>query len=175
MLLSIPTLQKYLLRLALPIANQSRTLTHPIPHRATGHTPKKRTARLAMASSSSSLIQRWGCRCVSSLSSSLHSSSSAAASSSASSHQHTTITASFLRRRTPTTPSAFAPFSTKAPAAKKGKKGGDEGGGGGGGGAEAPVGDTSKVAPVNIHKEGKDPPLLPDNEYPEWLFEIRVR
>ena len=68
---------------------------------------------------------------------------------------------------------ATAPFSTKAPAAKKGKKGGDDAAGGGGGG-EAPIGDTSKVAPVNIYKEGKDPPLLPDDQYPEWLFEIRV-
>jgi len=75
-----------------------------------------------------------------------------------------------LRRRIP----AALSFSTKAPAAKKGKKGGDEGGGGGGAGAEAPVGDVSKVAPINIHKEGKDPPLLPDDQYPDWLFDIRV-
>ena len=27
---------------------------------------------------------------------------------------------------------------------------------------------------MNIYKEGKDPPLLPDDQYPEWLFEIRV-
>jgi len=65
------------------------------------------------------------------------------------------------------------PFSTKAPAAKKGKKGGDEGGGSGA--AETSVGDVSKVAPINIYKEGKDPPLLPDDQYPEWLFDIRVR
>lgn len=74
-----------------------------------------------------------------------------------------------LRRRIPA-----LSFSTKAPAAKKGKKGGDEGGGGGGAGAEAPVGDVSKVAPINIHKEGKDPQLLPDDQYPDWLFDIRV-
>jgi len=75
-----------------------------------------------------------------------------------------------LRRRIPA-----STFSTKAPTAKKGKKGGDEGGGGGGAGAEAPVGDASKVAPINIHKEGKDPPLLSDDQYPDWLFDIRVR
>eukprot|EP00940_MAST-03C_sp_MAST-3C-sp2_P002406 g2406.t1 len=28
------------------------------------------------------------------------------------------------------------------------------------------------TVPVNIMKEGVDPPVLPDDEYPEWLWEI---
>ena len=30
----------------------------------------------------------------------------------------------------------------------------------------------SGVAPVNIHKGGTDPPILPDDQYPEWLHTI---
>lgn len=56
-----------------------------------------------------------------------------------------------------TAAAAAAAFSTKGAAAggggKKGKGGKDEAGGAGGAdGAAAPVGDVSKVAPVNIYK-----------------------
>ena len=31
------------------------------------------------------------------------------------------------------------------------------------------------VIPINYLKDGEDPPLKPDGEYPEWLFKMQVR
>ena len=49
-------------------------------------------------------------------------------------------------------------------------------GGGGGGGAAAPVAeekvDLTKVVPVNLKKDGVDPPLQAESEYPPWLFAL---
>lgn len=40
--------------------------------------------------------------------------------------------------------------------------------------AEAPS-EVGKVVPINIYKDGADPVLMEDSEYPEWLFTLLDR
>ena len=37
---------------------------------------------------------------------------------------------------------------------------------------EIPEPDLTKCTGVNYFKEGEDPPIKPDEEYPEWLWEL---
>ncbi|XP_010435664.1 PREDICTED: 39S ribosomal protein L54, mitochondrial-like [Camelina sativa] len=64
---------------------------------------------------------------------------------------------------------------TFAAAASKAKKGGK----GGGGGGDAPKGSSlskeiksTTVVGANTLKEGSDPKILPDSDYPQWLWHL---
>lgn len=58
---------------------------------------------------------------------------------------------------------------------KKGGKGG-KGGAGGGGDAKDSAGEHGLgVVPINYRKDGKDPSVMPDEDYPEWLWNMQVR
>ncbi|XP_010497430.1 PREDICTED: 39S ribosomal protein L54, mitochondrial-like, partial [Camelina sativa] len=66
---------------------------------------------------------------------------------------------------------------TFAAAASKAKKGGK--GGGGGGAGDAPKGSSlskeiksTTVVGANTLKEGSDPKILPDSDYPQWLWHL---
>lgn len=62
-----------------------------------------------------------------------------------------------------------------ASAASGGKKKGGKGGGGGGDGAKDSAGEHGLgVTPINFLKDGKDPSVMPDEEYPEWLWNMQV-
>lgn len=63
-------------------------------------------------------------------------------------------------------------------AAAGGKKGGKGGKGGAGGAADSKdnAGEHGLgVIPINYLKDGKDPSVLPDEEYPDWLWNMQVR
>lgn len=55
--------------------------------------------------------------------------------------------------------------------------GGKKGGKGGGGGGD-PKDDKGEhglgVTPINYLKDGKDPSVMPDEDYPEWLWNMQV-
>lgn len=61
-------------------------------------------------------------------------------------------------------------------AAGGGKKGGGKGkGGGGAGDAKDNKGEHGLgVTPINFLKDGKDPSVMPDEDYPEWLWNMQV-
>ncbi|ESQ49995.1 hypothetical protein EUTSA_v10021760mg [Eutrema salsugineum] len=66
---------------------------------------------------------------------------------------------------------------TFAAAASKAKKGGK--GGGGGGASDAPKGSTlskeiksTTVVGANTLKDGADPKIFPDSDYPPWLWRL---
>ncbi|CAM9467213.1 unnamed protein product [Ascophyllum nodosum] len=55
--------------------------------------------------------------------------------------------------------------------------GGKKVGNGGRGGAKTKGGSDEHglgVIPINYLKDGEDPPLKPDGEYPEWLFKMQM-
>eukprot|EP00903_Cladosiphon_okamuranus_P008525 g8185.t1 len=61
-----------------------------------------------------------------------------------------------------------------------GKKGGKAGGGGGGGGSGSGDPKDNKgehglgVTPINYLKDGKDPSVMPDEDYPDWLWNMQL-
>ncbi|CAM9234879.1 unnamed protein product [Pylaiella littoralis] len=61
-------------------------------------------------------------------------------------------------------------------AAGGGKKGGGKGkGGGGAGDAKDNKGEHGLgVTPINFLKDGKDPSVMPDEDYPEWLWNMQL-
>ncbi|CAM9715336.1 unnamed protein product [Ectocarpus sp. 6 AP-2014] len=60
-----------------------------------------------------------------------------------------------------------------ASAASGGRKGGK--GGGGGDSAKDSAGEHGLgVTPINFLKDGKDPSVMPDEEYPEWLWNMQL-
>ncbi|CAN0402213.1 unnamed protein product, partial [Hapterophycus canaliculatus] len=59
-----------------------------------------------------------------------------------------------------------------APGGKKGGKGG-KGGAGGGADAKDSAGEHGLgVIPINFRKDGKDPSVMPDEDYPDWLWNM---
>lgn len=57
-----------------------------------------------------------------------------------------------------------------------GAGGGKGGKGGGGGDAKDDKGEHGLgVTPINYLKDGKDPSVMPDESYPDWLWNMQVR
>lgn len=62
----------------------------------------------------------------------------------------------------------------KAPKGAGGGKKGDKDGGGGADAKDNKGEHGLGVTPINYFKDGKDPSVKPDEEYPEWLWNLQV-
>lgn len=56
----------------------------------------------------------------------------------------------------------------------KAAKGAKKGKGGGQAAAQDGGGEGLGVVPINYLKDGVDPPIKPDSEYPDWLWNMQV-
>ncbi|CAM9664903.1 unnamed protein product [Ectocarpus sp. 12 AP-2014] len=79
---------------------------------------------------------------------------------------------------TTTCPRPTAGVSARGMMAKAGASaasGGKKGGKGGGDSAKDSAGEHGLgVTPINFLKDGKDPSVMPDEEYPEWLWNMQL-